>query len=67
MAHFPRYSKVKLMTEIEMTLYELMHETQAPKPLDAKALRWKLGGGWFGWFERLLERLGDHADYHRKV
>ncbi|WP_417467718.1 hypothetical protein [Maricaulis sp.] len=50
-----------------MTLYELMHEQQDTPALDASALRWKLGGGWFGWFERLLETLGKHADYHRKV
>ncbi|WP_417490398.1 hypothetical protein [Maricaulis sp.] len=50
-----------------MTFYELMHETQPPKALDAKALRWKLGGGWVGWLERLLAKLGDNADYHRKV
>ncbi|MGK0265950.1 MAG: hypothetical protein ACI82N_000192 [Maricaulis sp.] len=66
MEHFPRYSKVKLITEVDMTLYELMNETQDDKPLDAKALRWKLGGGWFGWFERLLAQLGNHADYYRK-
>jgi hypothetical protein len=67
MPDFPRYSKGRLMTEGEMTLYELMHETQSPKPLDARTLRWKLGGGWFGWFERLLEKLGDHADFNRKI
>jgi hypothetical protein len=53
--------------EVDMTLYELMNEVQPPKPLNARALNWKLGGGWVGWFERLLGRLGDHADYHRKV
>lgn len=67
MAHFVRYSKVMIMTEVEMTHYEFMHETQPPRMLDTKALRWKLGGGWVGWFERLLEQLGDNADYHRKV
>lgn len=67
MTQFSRYSKLMLMTEAKMPLYELMHETQPAKPLTVKVLRWKLGGGWFGWFERLLGRLGDHADYHRKV
>jgi len=67
MPHFERYSKVMLMTESDMTLYELMYETQKPKALNAKALRWKIGGGWLGWFERLLAKLGDYADYHRKV
>ncbi|WP_339744229.1 hypothetical protein [uncultured Maricaulis sp.] len=67
MAHFSRYSKVTLMMEGEMTLYELIHETQPTRPLDAKALRWKIAGGWIGWFERLLAELGDNADYHRKV
>ncbi len=67
MPHLERYSKLMLLMESEMTFYELMHETQPPKALDAKALRWKLGGGWVGWLERLLAKLGDNADYHRKV
>jgi hypothetical protein len=67
MAQFSGYSKVILMTEMEMTLYELMYERQPQKPLDAKALRWKLGGGWIGWLDRLFSRRGDHADYNRKA
>ncbi|WP_417494145.1 hypothetical protein [Maricaulis sp.] len=66
MALFSRYSKLMLVMEVDMTLYELMHERQPVRPLDARALQWKLGGGWFGWLERRLAWLGEHVDYHRK-
>jgi hypothetical protein len=50
-----------------MKLYELMHETQPPRVLNANALRWKVDGGLLGWIENLLSHLVGKTDHDRKA
>ncbi len=49
-----------------MTVFELMHNQQPAKVLNANQLKWKVDGGWLGWLARRLDWLGDHADFNRK-
>ena len=63
----PNYIKAHLMTERAMKLYELMHEEQSPRVLNAKALIWRVDGGVLGWLERQLRFLADKRDHNRKV
>jgi hypothetical protein len=55
------------MTEVAMTLVELMIERTPPTVVGADPKRWAVDRSWWGWLTGAFSWMEGQRDWHRKI